>query len=295
MTEQNPPKRLRRTQAERTAAMRLRLADAVLETLCAVGYDRLSTGLVAAQARVSRGALSHHFPSKADMLVGGFEHLLKQWEAGRLAFVGQYATPIPLADYLRHLWYDVFSKPTYVAAIELMMAARSDTMLQDRLRIVLAEWVRKRDALWAHVIGYEDLGSLGAAIGRENFLHLNLSVLRGMAIHASFNLDDTVNDRLLEAWITLAAASLAVTAEGKEMVKAPGRLHPLDKTAPATPRALASPPSGGGRPAEAQRKPGEGAKRPQKVREPAATKLRAGKRASASPAASRRPPPAGGR
>ncbi|QCI67203.1 TetR/AcrR family transcriptional regulator [Phreatobacter stygius] len=210
MTEQKPPKRVRRTQAERTAAMRLRLADAVLETLCAVGYDRLSTGLVAAQARVSRGALSHHFPSKADMLVGGFDHLLKQWEAGRLAFVGKYATPIPLADYLRHLWYDVFSKPTYVAAIELMMAARSDAVLQDRLRGVLAEWVKKRDALWAHVIGYDDVGSLGAEIGRENFLHLNLSVLRGMAIHASFNLDDTVNDRLLEAWIRLAAASLEV-------------------------------------------------------------------------------------
>ncbi|MGL4287330.1 MAG: TetR family transcriptional regulator [Phreatobacter sp.] len=223
MIEQKPPKRQRRTQAERTAAMRLRLAEAVLETLCEVGYDRLSTGLVAAHARVSRGALSHHFPSKADMLVGGFEHLLKQWEAGRLGFVGQYAAPIPFADYLRHLWHDVFSKPTYVAAIELMMAARSDALLQDRLRIVLAEWVKKRDALWAHVIGYDDMGSLGAAIGRENFLHLNLSVLRGMAIHASFNLDDTVNDRLLEAWITLAAASL----EAKDAEKSQTSVAPL--------------------------------------------------------------------
>jgi AcrR family transcriptional regulator len=209
MTDVRPPKRPRRTQAERTAAMRLRLAEAVLETLCAVGYERLSTGLVASHAGVSRGALSHHFPSKADMLVGGFEHLLKQWEAGRVAFVRGRETPIPLADYLRHLWYDVFTKPAYVAAIELMLAARTDPDLQERLRAVLAEWVKTRDALWAHVIGYEDWDRLGEGISRENFLHLNLSVLRGMAIHASFNMDDTVNDRLLEAWIALATTSVA--------------------------------------------------------------------------------------
>ncbi|CEJ11866.1 Bacterial regulatory proteins, tetR family [bacterium YEK0313] len=214
MSDVKPQKRIRRTQAERTASMRLRLAQAVLETLCEVGYDRLSTGLVAQRARASRGALSHHFPSKVDMLVGSFEHLLTEWERERMAFVARYDTPIPFADYLRHLWYDVFQKPTYVACIELMMAARSDAVLQERLRSVLSVWVKKRDALWAYVVGYDDMGALGPAIGRENFFHLNLSVLRGMAIHASFNLDDTVNDRLLEAWITLAE-SCVETASAK--------------------------------------------------------------------------------
>lgn len=208
MSDAKPQKRIRRTQAERTASMRLRLAQAVLETLCEVGYDRLSTGLVAQRARASRGALSHHFPSKVDMLVGSFEHLLIEWERDRLAFVARYSEPIPFADYLRHLWYDVFQKPSYVACIELMMAARSDAMLQERLRSVLAVWVKKRDALWAHVVGYDDMAELSPEISRENFFHLNLSVLRGMATHASFNLDDTVNDRLLEAWITLAEASM---------------------------------------------------------------------------------------
>lgn len=251
MSDAKPQKQIRRTQAERTASMRLRLAQAVLETLCEVGYDRLSTGLVAQRARASRGALSHHFPSKIDMLVGSFEHLLTEWERERMAFVARYDAPIPFADYLRHLWYDVFQKPTYVACIELMMAARSDAVLQERLRSVLTVWVRKRDALWAHVFGYDDMGALGPAIGRENFFHLNLSVLRGMAIHASFNLDDTVNDRLLEAWITLAEASMetartrAAGPRKQDVPAAEAEPRLARKTAPGA-RARARAAAGGG-------------------------------------------------
>lgn len=211
--------RVRRTQAQRTAEMRQRLCEAVITVLCDVGYDRLSTPLVADRAKVSRGALTHHFPTKVDMLVAGFEHLLESWEAGRQAFLAGETKPISVEAYIRHLWYDVFSAPTYVAALELMLAARSDEVLKERIQAVMASWVSARDRVWQSVLGIEiDKRPL------DHFLHLNLCTMRGMAVHATFNRDDKANDELLEAWISLVAKARGGTVEADGTL-APGRLR----------------------------------------------------------------------
>src|SRR5580700_1002942 len=51
-----PQARVRRTQQERSAAMRLRLLDAAVDCLHDLGYSRTTTIEVAARAGVSRGA-----------------------------------------------------------------------------------------------------------------------------------------------------------------------------------------------------------------------------------------------
>lgn len=204
----------RRTQAQRTAEMRRRLCDAALEMLCKAGYERLSTAMIAKRARVSRGAQSHHFPAKIDMLVGVFEHLLSQWEESRRAFLANHPQPIPFDVYLRYLWSDVISQPSYVAAVELMLAARSDAALRRRLQKVLDRWAEFRDAIWMEAI---DLRGDGAK--SRTFLQLNLCVLRGMAIHASFNSDESVNDELLEAWIGLVNKIFHKEAESAPILR----------------------------------------------------------------------------
>ncbi|WNJ91200.1 helix-turn-helix domain-containing protein [Bosea sp. 685] len=179
--------------------MRLRLCEAALEMLCKVGYERLSMNVIVAQARASRGAQTHHFPTKVDLLVGAFEHLLMRWENSHRAFLAAQPRPIALDTYLRHLWLNVFSKPTYVGAVELMLAARSDEVLRERLHGVLAEWMKFRSSIWQQIIGLPS-----ATLSNDTFQSLNLCMLRGMAIHASFNADDSVNNKLLEAWIVVA-------------------------------------------------------------------------------------------
>jgi len=187
--------------------MRRRLCEAALDVLSEVGYERLSTPLISTRAQVSRGAQTHHFPTKADILVGAFEHLLKQWEAKRTEFLAHHPPPVPLDSYLRHIWHDVFAQPRYIAALELMLAARADEALRERLQAVLAEWTEKRDGIWSHLIDFQTTNQT-----TSEFFHLNLCMFRGMAVHASFNKDDTINDALLEAWIKIA----------KQLTQAPG-------------------------------------------------------------------------
>lgn len=199
MTTKNGLPRQRRNQAEKSAEMRRRLCEAALEMLCKVGYERLSMNAIVAEAHASRGAQTHHFPTKVDLLVGAFEHLLMRWEDSHQAFLAAQPRPIALEAYLRHLWLNVFSKPTYIGAVELMLAARSDEVLRERLHAVLAEWIKFRSSIWQQIIGLPSV-----TLPNETFQNLNLCVLRGMAIHASFNTDDSVNTKLLEAWIGVA-------------------------------------------------------------------------------------------
>src|SRR6202008_2095778 len=62
--------------ADRRAATRRRLLDATIETLVESGYSRTSTLEVQARAGVSRGALLHHFASRADLLISAVDHLI---------------------------------------------------------------------------------------------------------------------------------------------------------------------------------------------------------------------------
>ncbi|MFH5926031.1 TetR/AcrR family transcriptional regulator [Roseomonas xinghualingensis] len=185
-------------QAQRSADMRRRLCQAAIDVLCDVGYERLSTPLIAARAGVSRGAQTHHFPAKADLMVGAFRHLLQSWEEARVATFGTTDPPrVTLETYLRFAWREIFGKPSYVAALELMMAARADERLGGQLREALDEWAVRRGAVWREVLRFSGLRDDDA------FQHINMSLLRGMAVHRGFNHAESENEAVLDEWIAL--------------------------------------------------------------------------------------------
>src|SRR5262252_862715 len=69
------PARVPRTQQQRRDETRRALLDAAVESLIEVGFARTTTLEVQRRADVSRGALLHHFPSKAELLVAAVDHL----------------------------------------------------------------------------------------------------------------------------------------------------------------------------------------------------------------------------
>ena len=90
--------RVRRTQAERTAAMRTRLLDATIECLVTYGYAGTTTPRVAQLAGVTRGAQIHHFRSKEDLVVAAIEHLAQQRAQGAIRELGRVqASPDPVS------------------------------------------------------------------------------------------------------------------------------------------------------------------------------------------------------
>lgn len=122
--------RARRTQRERSEAMRSRLLEATIDSLYEVGYSRTTTIEVAARAGVSRGAQLHHFPTKKRLVTVAVKHLLhKRLEEFRAAFgslpegVDRYSAVIDI------MWEKTHNRAFY-AWLELVVAARTDPSLR---------------------------------------------------------------------------------------------------------------------------------------------------------------------
>lgn len=182
-------RRVRRTQAERSAAMRTRLLDATVECLVTHGYAGTTTPRVAELAGVTRGAQIHHFGSKEDLVVAAIEHLAQQRVQAAMREFGRVRTTgDPVSMVLDFLW-ESHQGPMFVATVELWVAARTDA------------------ALAAHVERVEPLvnSTLISAIAQlvpdhavrkelRNFVYTAMDALRGILL-ASFVDRDTARAR----------------------------------------------------------------------------------------------------
>lgn len=124
----------RRTQAERRATTRDALVRATVESLVELGYARTTTQEVQRRAGVSRGALTHQFTAKFDLVLAAVEHLYEEFSAS----VRQAAADLPAESTARirlgvELVWERFHGQLFVAAMELWGAARTDAELRAAL------------------------------------------------------------------------------------------------------------------------------------------------------------------
>ncbi|OMC11313.1 transcriptional regulator [Mycolicibacter heraklionensis] len=129
-------KRSRRTQAERSAAMRVRLLDATVECLAAYGYSGTTTSRVAEMAGVTRGAQIHHFGSKEDLVVAAIEHLAQQRAQAAIREVSRVQSSPDLASTVLDFLWEAHQGPLFVATMELWVAARTDPVLARQIERV---------------------------------------------------------------------------------------------------------------------------------------------------------------
>jgi AcrR family transcriptional regulator len=128
-----PVARPRRTQAERRATTRRKLLDATIDCLVELGYARTTTTEVARRAGVSRGAQLHHFPTKSELVLSAIEHLTaRRAEEFRRAFV-RLPRGVDRAAAAVDLLWSIQSQPSFYAALELLVAARTDPDLRARI------------------------------------------------------------------------------------------------------------------------------------------------------------------
>jgi len=188
----------RRTQAERSGKTRMKVCEATLDALVEVGYERISTPLIAEKANVSRGALTHHFPRRNDLLLAAHLHLIDGWRKSFPFDQVGLDKKMGIEELVAALWKNIFSEERYAAAMELMLAARQDNELGHALRETLAAWLDERDQIVMKLTESEDLDD--AVL----FAQLNLAVLPGIAMHQSFERGEDRTAELLSLWKTVA-------------------------------------------------------------------------------------------
>ena len=144
-----------RTQAQRTAATRAALLEATVDCLVSQGFSGTTTTEVAHRAGMSPGALLHHFPAKADLLCAAVGHLFEL----RLAeFRKAMVNLEPGADRAEaglDLLWSMFSGPTFVAWLELWVAARGDPALADAVVGLDREFMSASEAVFRELFADE--------------------------------------------------------------------------------------------------------------------------------------------
>jgi len=187
-------KRARVPQAERRRITRGKLLDATIDSLIEIGYSRTTTVEVGERAGLSRGAQLHHFPSKVDLLVAAIEHLAdersKEFEVELAERLEQGDDPI---DTMVDMLWSMFSDPIYWATIELMVAARTDPELLEKLEA------------FERSLGSRIYGAFKELTGRQGreakgSLEMTLYFMRGLAMERIFRENEAHYADLLRRW-----------------------------------------------------------------------------------------------
>ncbi|MEO7730008.1 MAG: TetR/AcrR family transcriptional regulator [Kofleriaceae bacterium] len=221
-----------RTQQQRREETRRALLDAAVESLIEVGFARTTTLEVQRRAEVSRGALLHHFPSKAELLVAAVDHLAEMRAKEMKAFASQLPPErarraddddtAPGADertemVLALLW-QCFSGTFFKVSMELRTAARTDPELR-RVLTVAERSLRDRIVAQSRTL-------FGRAVAEhpnlERALDLTLQLMIGAAMSSVLHGEGSRLDEIVDDWkalfpLVLANAGTTTTTDRKKV------------------------------------------------------------------------------
>ncbi|MDZ4372629.1 MAG: TetR/AcrR family transcriptional regulator [Phenylobacterium sp.] len=176
----------RRSNVERTATTRRKVIESTIACLYAHGYTATTTAMIAQHAKISRGALLHHFPTKVDLVLALIEHVVAHQRAFYIAALRAYPKGRERFVAMTELTWQAWSEPSGVAITEVMVAARSDRVLGDRLpglfEMIEAAQLAEMRTL-ARLAGVMDDHAV------ETFSQLSAAAIRGLAIERVFRKD----------------------------------------------------------------------------------------------------------
>lgn len=115
--------------------MRDKLVKAAVKCLHERGFAATTLANVADAAGVSRGAITHHFPSKAELaltVVRAVHDEDMEWYRNQIAKF----EPRELMLELPKMMWQVLSRPAGIAVMEIFLGARSEPDLAERLAVI---------------------------------------------------------------------------------------------------------------------------------------------------------------
>lgn len=183
------------TRKEQRARTRERLLDATVTCLVTYGYAGTTTQRIQVEADVSRGALLHHFATKADLLVAAIHHIADQRLAQVQDFVAELDHDADALGRLTQAIRETMAGPPFQAALELWTASRTDPRLREALLPAerrLGAAVRDLFVQHAGIADPDD-----ARVAFESLMAL----VRGLELTRLMRTDDRLADRVIEDWL----------------------------------------------------------------------------------------------
>ena len=123
-------------QAEKSLLMQTQIVQATMQCLIEIGYAQTTTDRIAQKAGVSRGAMTHHFKSRAAVFIAAARYIteLRAVEYGEA--IGKVKVPagsLPTYEDMRDTIVSLqkyYARPSFIALHELQRGARTDKTLK---------------------------------------------------------------------------------------------------------------------------------------------------------------------
>ena len=188
--------------------MRARLLDATLELIIEQGWSNTSTQKICQRAGVSRGAQTHHFPTRESLLIASVREMVNRHQRHIDEQLDQSEVQFTLEDFFAFLWDATFNDDLLTIWVEAMVAARSDAGLAtvvrdtDKIAITAMRNIAARSTSKTPAV----VDELGATVA--DLIELTIYLLRGMVVQAGVHRADADRRRLFELWRDLLGPSL---------------------------------------------------------------------------------------
>lgn len=187
----------------RAVRTRGQILAAAVDVMVEHGYAGLTMQRVQAAAGVTRGALTHHFSSMRELAVAAVDYLARA-QAAEIEETLSETGPTAVVDVL----HEAIRRPTYVAGLELWVAARTDPELRAALRPGAQDLGRQLRAPFRALAADLDAARL------DIFADGLLSLLRGLAVGGVLRDRPGLEKAVLRAWLVAFGADQAPAGTG---------------------------------------------------------------------------------
>lgn len=113
---------------------RARILDAAMRLFAEIGYHAATNAVIAEAALLTRGAMLYHFATREELVEAAVAHI--ELQRARLFEQAASTPPAPGVDASEHaidVYWALLREAPFVAFAELEAAARTDSMLSERL------------------------------------------------------------------------------------------------------------------------------------------------------------------
>jgi AcrR family transcriptional regulator len=198
----------RRTQAERTQSTQRKLIDGAIDLLKKKRYASFRTAEVAEHAGVSKGAQTHHFPSKDMLVLQALEEVYrrtqqraqKRIEAGR-------DSPERLLEQLVADSREFFLGDDFLLSLDLMMVDPGSTLGSDVKRLAQLYRLPVEQA-WLDALveaGHPERQA-------KDVVRLTFAIARGFGVRQLIAGEDEEFQHLMDSWMRMAKAMLLLSS-----------------------------------------------------------------------------------
>lgn len=173
------------------------ILQSAVECFYEFGYANTSTENIAQRAKLSRGAMLHHFPTRSALIKAAVQHLNNQRLAtyAKVEEVAQADAEYSRVEEGIDAYWEQLNSPTFVVFHELQVASRTDPELAAVIKPAMVEYTEA--VLKQSAAIFPDL-ALSEAFERANLLSRYL--MEGMAI-ANATRDDAEDHKFLLPWL----------------------------------------------------------------------------------------------